>query len=218
MKITGLAVLFLVLLPFALSIYYYQQMPEKMVVHWNISGQANGYMSKFWGIFLAPFIISGMAVLFMVIPKIDPLKSNVKEFIGYYHGFVILILLFMLSVHYYVILWNLGIFISSMFVFPLGIGILFFYLGILLEKCKRNWFIGIRTPWTLSSDIVWNKTHKIGGKLFKIAAIISLFGLLVPDYAFFLVLIPIISVSIFTVFYSYMEYQKLPKKKRKRSK
>ena len=216
MKITGLAVLFLIVLSFALSIYYYPQMPERMAVHWNISGQADGYMSKFWGIFLLPLVITGMAALFMVIPRIDPLKANIKEFIGYYYGFIILILLFMISVHFYVILWNLGLTISPMFVFPLGIGIIFFYLGILLEKCKRNWFIGIRTPWTLSSDVVWNKTHKIGGKLFKIAGIISLFGLLVPDYAFFLVFISIVSVSIFTIIYSYIEYQKLPKKKRKR--
>jgi len=54
-----------------------------------------------------------------------------------------------------------------------ALGILFYYCGILIENAKRNWFIGIRTPWTLSNEKVWERTHKIGGKLFKIAGLIA---------------------------------------------
>ncbi len=93
-----------------------------------------------------------------------------------------------------------------------ALGILFYYAGILVENAKRNWFIGIRTPWTLSSEKVWDKTHKIGGKLFKIAGIIALLGILFQKYALFFVLVPIISVAIYTIVYSYFEYQKETKK------
>jgi uncharacterized membrane protein len=87
-------------------------------------------------------------------------------------------------------------------------GLLFYYTGVLCEKSKRNWFIGIRTPWTLSSDKVWEKTHKIGGKLFKIAGIIAILGALTPEYAIILILIPVISAVGYTIAYSYFEYQK----------
>ncbi|MEM1574073.1 MAG: SdpI family protein [Candidatus Methanomethylicaceae archaeon] len=78
----------------------------------------------------------------------------------------------------------------------------------MLEKAKRNWFIGIRTPWTLSSDIVWEKTHKIGGKMFKIIGIIAIFGIIIPEYGIFLILASIIFIIVYTTIYSYFEYIK----------
>jgi uncharacterized membrane protein len=86
--------------------------------------------------------------------------------------------------------------------------ILFYYSGILIENAKRNWFIGIRTPWTLSNDEVWDKTHKIGGKLFKLAGILALFAIFFERYAILVIVVPLIVVSIYTVVYSYLEYQK----------
>jgi len=77
-----------------------------------------------------------------------------------------------------------------------------------MENAKRNWFIGIRTPWTLSSDGVWKKTNLIGGKLFKIAGIIAIIGSFFQDYIIFFIIVPIISIAIFTIVYSYIEYQK----------
>lgn len=114
----------------------------------------------------------------------------------------------MLSIHFQVILWNLGIKISPNVIVPIGIGILFFYIGILCENAKRNWFIGIRTPWTLSSERVWERTHKIGGKLFKIAGVIAFVGVFFQSYALFFILVPVISVAAYTIIYSYVEYQK----------
>ena len=87
-------------------------------------------------------------------------------------------------------------------------GILFYYCGILTENAKRNWFIGIRTPWTLSNDVVWDKTHKIGGKLFKIAGAVALFGIFFQKYTLFFILAPVILVAAYTIIYSYFEYQK----------
>jgi len=107
-----------------------------------------------------------------------------------------------------VVLWNLGIEISPRVFFPVGLGLLFFYIGILCEHLRRNWFIGIRTPWTLSNDKVWEKTHKIGGRLFKIAGVATLFGALFQDYASLLILVPVILVAAYTFAYSYFEHQK----------
>ena len=208
MKKSEITILGITLLSLIISIYFYPQMPEKIASHWNAQGQVDGYISKFWGLFLIPFILIGLAILFVVIPKIDPLKANIEKFRKYYDGFVILFFVFMLSVHFQLILWNLGVRISPNVIFPIGIGILFFYVGILCENAKRNWFIGIRTPWTLSSEKVWEKTHKIGGKLFKIAGVITFLGVFFQSYALFFILAPVISVAVYTIIYSYLEYQK----------
>ena len=201
-------VLGIILLSFIIGIYFYPQMPERMASHWNAQGQVDGYMSKFWGLFLVPFVLVGFALLFTAIPRIDPLKANIEEFRKHYDGLIILFFIYMLSIHFQVIFWNLGIKISPNTIVPISIGILFFYIGILCENAKRNWFIGIRTPWTLSNEKVWEKTHKIGGKLFKIAGIIAFVGVFFQSHALFFILVPVISVAIYTIIYSYFEYQK----------
>jgi uncharacterized membrane protein len=93
-------------------------------------------------------------------------------------------------------------------VLPAGIGLLFYYIGILIQNAERNWFIGIRTPWTLSSDRVWKKTNRLGGKLFRIAGIITMLGAFFPGFEFIFILGPALLIAVFTAVYSYMEYQK----------
>lgn len=141
------------------------------------------------------------------------MKENIKKFIRYFDNFVILIFLFLFYIHLLTILWNLGIIFDILQMLAPAFGILFYYAGVLTENAKRNWFIGIRTPWTISNEKVWNKTHKIGGKLFKIAGLIAIFGIFLPDYEIFLIIVPVILASIYSVVYSYFEYKKVIKKK-----
>ncbi len=198
----------IIILSFAIGIYFYPQMPEKMASHWNAQGQVDGYTSRFWGLFLMPIISVGMLLLFILIPRIDPLKSNIQQFRKYYDGFVVLIIVFLFYLYLLTIFWNTGYTFNIIIFLSPAFAILFYYAGILIENAKRNWFIGIRTPWTLSSDKVWDKTHKIGGKLFKIAGIVALLAIFFQSYAIFIIVVPVIIVSIYTVVYSYFEYQK----------
>jgi uncharacterized membrane protein len=178
-----------------------------MASHWNAKGQVDGYMGKNAGLLIMPCIMAGLALLLYVIPYLDPLKRNIDKFRPYYEGFIVLICVFMLAIHYHIILWNLGIQISTNIIVPVGIGLLFYYCGILCERAKRNWFIGIRTPWTLSSDRVWARTHRIGGKLFKVAGIAALAGAAFQKYAIYFVIVPALAVSVFTIVYSFVIYQ-----------
>jgi uncharacterized membrane protein len=197
-----------ILLSFAVGIYLYPQMPGSMVSHWNAQGQPDGYTSKFLGLFLMPAIITIMAVLFLAIPKIDPLKENIKTFRGYYDNFILIIVLFMFYINALTVFWNLGKrFDLIQFLMP-AFGLLFYYCGVLVKKAKRNFFIGIRTPWTLNNDIVWDKTHQLGGNLFKIAGVITLFLVFLPRYAFFIFFFLIMSLSVGSVAYSYFIYKK----------
>lgn len=211
MKKTEIIVLVLVLIAFAVGFYFYPILPEKVASHWNQQGQVNGHINKFWGAFLMPVVALAMFFMFLIIPRIDPMKENIKKFRKYFDGFIILITLFLLYIYALTILQNTGTnFNMSQAMIP-ALAVLLFYCGVLIKKSKRNWFVGIRTPWTLSSDIVWDKTHKIGGKLFKTAGVISLLGIFYPDYAMWFILIPIISFVTFTFVYSYIEYRKLQK-------
>jgi len=196
------------LLSFVIGIYLYPQMPERMASHWNARGQVDGYIPKFWGLFLIPLTSVGLLLLFIIIPKIDPLKHNIEKFRKYYDIFVLLSIIFLLYIHLLTILWNMGVRFNMAQLLAPAFGILFYYCGILIENARRNWFIGIRTPWTLSSEKVWEKTHKVGGKLFKISGIIAFVGIFLQDYVLFLILVPVISTTIYTIVYSYFEYQK----------
>lgn len=178
-KVTA-AITGLVLLSFILSIYFYPQVPDQMATHWDSQGEVNGYMSKFWGgTFFMPLLITGgLVILFLVIPKIDPRKENIEMFRKHYEGFRLVLIIFLVLVHLHILLWNTGTQISPNAVIPLGMGGLLFYYagGVLTENAEQNWFIGIRTPWTLSSENVWKRTNCLGGKLFRIAGITAFSG------------------------------------------
>ncbi len=209
---TQTIILTILLLSFAIGIYIYPQMPDKMASHWNAQGQVDGYMSKFWGVFLMPTISVGLLLLFLLIPKIDPLKANIEKFRKYYDDFIVMMIAFLFYVYLLTLVWNSGfVFNMTQFLTPAS-GLMFYYIGILTQNAKRNWFIGIRTPWTLSSENVWNKTHKIGGKLFKTIGIIAFLGIFFPNQMFFFVFFPVLFVAGYLIVYSYIEYQKEEKK------
>ena len=203
--------LLIIMISFIIGISFYSLLPDKVASHWNAKGEVDGYMSKFGGLFLMPVISLVLLLLFIIIPKIDPLKHNIEKFRKYFDGFIVLMMLFLFYLYILTILWNIGVRFNFVHLLVPIFSIFFYYCGILIQKAQRNWFIGIRTPWTLSNEEVWNKTHKIGGKLFKIAGIISLIGILLPEYALFFVICPLIIASLFPVIYSYFAYQKLTK-------
>jgi uncharacterized membrane protein len=204
-------IIVVILLSFAIGILLYPQMPDQMASHWNAQGEVDDTMCKFWGLFLMPIITLAMYLLFLAIPRIDPLKKNIEKFRKYFDWFIYLIILFLFYIYLLTIIWNLGYrFEMGTAIIP-ALAVLFYIIGVVVERAKRNWFIGIRTPWTLSSDVVWDKTHKLGGKLFKIVAVITLIAILFPHYTIWLVIGPVIAVTIFTIVYSYVEYQKVEK-------
>ena len=198
----------ILILTFATAIVAYPYLPDQLASHWGASGQVNGYLPKIWGLFIIPAISAALALLFLLIPRIDPLRKNIAKFMDAFEQFVIIILTFLLYISLVTILWNTGIRFSIGQVLSPGLGAVFYACGILIGKAKRNWFIGIRTPWTLSSDRVWDRTHAIGGKLFRLAGVLALGGLLLPEIAWLFILGPVLLFSAYLVVYSYLEYRR----------
>ncbi|HOK66713.1 MAG TPA: SdpI family protein [Anaerohalosphaeraceae bacterium] len=209
MRITTVLIWLTVAAAFGISGIFYPKMPVIMASHWNAAGQVDGYMPKSVLMFLLPGIMAAEALFFYAILLIDPLRKNIFKFRVYYEGFILLITIFLLAVHLFTIAWSLRIQISMNVFMPLMIGILFFVMGSILPHLKPNWFLGIRTPWTLSNETVWNRTHRIGGILFKTAAIFVLFGALRPQYAVGMVLTPVLAASLLTILYSLVLYLRL---------
>lgn len=207
----------IILLSFLIAIYFYPQMPEQMASHWNVKGEVDGYLPKFWALFLMPLITLAIYGLFKIIPKIDPLRKNIMKFKEYYFGLIVIFVGFMFYIYLVTIAANLGFQFSMNYLIIPALSILFFYLGILLKHAKKNWFVGIRTPWTLSSDRVWRSTHDIGSKLFKIYAVLVFSTLFFQrpliQYFLWIILAPIITIAIGLTVYSYFEYEKIKKRK-----
>ncbi|MFA5412635.1 MAG: SdpI family protein [Candidatus Micrarchaeia archaeon] len=192
--------------------YFYPQLPDQLATHWNMNGQVDGYMEKGWGVFLFPGMMLSLVLLFYIIPRIDPLKANIEKFRDAYEEMVVVILAFFLLIFLQTMLWNIGIQISPSLTVPVAVGLLFIYLGYLLPKAKRNWFVGIRTPWTMSSDKVWDKTHKVGGKLFIMMGIILTLSVFLGSTSFYIMIAGILAVVIYLFWYSYVQFQKEKKK------
>jgi len=214
-----LAAAAIVVLSFAVALYAYQDpsIPDRVPAHWNAAGQVDGYLPKFWGLFFVPILGVLLLPLFIVLPRIDPLKKNIMEFRHYYDGFIAVFMGFLFYLQIITLLLITGSDFHIIQALAPAFGVLFYCIGILLGKSKRNWFIGIRTPWTLSSDKIWDRTHALGGRLFKIAGVLSLLGAFFYEHALWFILAPIIAFSAFLVVYSYFEYRKQGKRPKKKA-
>ncbi len=209
-RATTILVLLMVIAATIVGVVLWNRLPDLMASHWGPNDEVNGYISKFWGVFLMPLITLGMLVLFLIIPSIDPLKANIAQFRDVFNLFITLIVAFMVYLYFLTLRWNLGYtdFGISKAMLP-ALGILFFFVGYMLRKAKRNFFIGIRTPWTLSSDRVWDETHRLGSVLFMISGALAFIGSFLGGMtAFWFLFAPLMISTLITLVYSYLLYQR----------
>jgi uncharacterized membrane protein len=208
-RTTVILSLVLIALAVTFSLAAYDRLPDRMASHWGVNDEVNGTIARFWGAFLMPLIALGMLGLFLLLPLMDPMKANIATFRPIFNIFIAAMMVFLLYLHVLTMLWNLGFqaFRMSTVLLP-GLGLVFILTGLMMRQAKRNYFIGIRTPWTLSSDRVWAQTHRLGGVLFIACGLVSILGVFFPGpVAFMLVLLPILLVSLVLVIYSYILYQ-----------
>ena len=208
-RVTNIVVIFILIASVMAGALLWNRLPDPMASHWNINDEVDGTMPKFWGVFLMPILSLGLFLLFLLAPKIDPLKANIAQFRPSYNLFIVLLMVFLGYLWKLTILWNLGYrnFKMSTALLP-ALGLLFIFIGYLFRKAKRNWFVGIRTPWTLSSDRVWDETHRIGAVLFYASGALALVGSLFGRYAIWFLFVPLMASSLFLVVYSYVLYRR----------
>lgn len=188
-----------------LAAVFYSSLPHKIPMHWDIHGTVS-YDSK-----SQIFLMCGMALLFAflfdVLPHIDPRRQNYQKFSSYYDGFCILMQFFMLGMTGVILTESFrpGTLSVSMFVM-LAVGILFLFLGNIMPKIKSNFYMGIKTPWTLSSDEVWRKTNRLGGKCFFVTGILMMISAFLPsqEFSFWIVMVSVLILCLVPSVMSYI--------------
>jgi uncharacterized membrane protein len=191
------------------SIIVYPSLPSEMATHWGINGEPDGYMTKWWGTFFLPILLLGLYFLLISLPKIDPKKENYEKFASTYNLIVLLFVIFLSVLHVGVLLFNLGVNINISMIVPVGVGLLFIIQGNYMPKFKHNYFVGIKTPWTLANEKVWAKTHRFGGKVFIVMGLVLIASAFFNGPAQFTVLMSVIFGGIFLLFLmSYIYFKK----------
>jgi uncharacterized membrane protein len=203
----------MILISLIAAFYFYAHFPETVPTHWNIHGQADGYSSRAVGAFAIPIMLVVMYVFFLFLPTLDPNKERYSQFIKPYLVFKDLIIAVLAIIYFAASLNGLGYKVPIEYVTPVTIGFLFIVIGNYMGKIKRNWFVGIRTPWTISNEEVWNKSNRFGGYVFIVVGIVFMLMPLMPEYLQLpLFIISIAFAVLGTTAYSYILYLKENKK------
>ncbi|MDP9280347.1 MAG: SdpI family protein [Gemmatimonadota bacterium] len=208
--------LLIVAAAFLASAVVYPRLPERMPTHWELSPHPpgslptpNGWSDRMWGAWALPSFLLGMWALVRILPKIDPRGSNYAKFGGAFEVIIGSIMLFTLALHIVVLGASLGYPMQMQRIIPIGVGVLLVIIGNLLPRTRSNWFLGIRTPWTLSSDRVWEKTHRLGGRLFVAGGILIIIaGLLWVQWADKILFAVMTVVAFSVLIYSYLEWKR----------
>ena len=156
------------------SIAVYSRLPDQVPTHWDISGEPDDFSSRARGAFMLPGIMLAVFVLMQWIPSLDPRASNIEKFRGSYDLVVGAMIAFLGVMHVFALGNALGWQVNMTKVVLICLGTLFVMLGNYLPRARSNFVFGIRTPWTLSSDAVWTRVHRIGGYATAVAGLITI--------------------------------------------
>lgn len=198
---------------FAIAVWAWPQLPERLPIHWNLQGQVDGWGNKFMGLLLLPIIVLGIYLLLIFLPRFDPLKQNYEQFGTAYSVFRLAFVVFMACLYATTIFNAFGHSLNmTRVIFPLT-GLLFIALGSVIHKIQPNWFVGVRTPWTLSSRLSWNKTHHLARWVFIfIGALFAIIGIAPNPWTLGIVM-SISGISVVGLLvYSYIVYRRDPER------
>ena len=193
---------------FVFAAVMYPSLPELIPTHWNAAGDVDSYTPKPWGAFVLPAIAWLVFVLMKLIPVISPKGFRTDQFIEVVRLFQVVLVAFMAVLTVATLLYAAGYQIAMPRVVTGALGVLFVILGNYLGKVRKNFFIGIRTPWTLASSEVWARTHRLAAWLFTLAGIAALMSALyLPDVR--VVVSSALIAGFVPVIYSFLLYRRL---------
>jgi uncharacterized membrane protein len=155
-----------------LVILFYHRLPNPVPIHWNLSDQINGTMAKPWGALLPALITTGLWLGLSILPVISPRGFRMESFLKTWRILIFLTLGFSLFAEIIALLKATGEPLALDRLIPAGTGILLIGFGNFMGKLRKNFFVGIRTPWTLANDTVWYKTHRLGAWLFVVGGLV----------------------------------------------
>lgn len=192
------------LIPFFISIIFYKSLPDQVATHFDANGVPDGYSSKMFAAFGLPAFMLILNVIVNFFLDNDPKKANASKRIKIIGKWTVPILSVIMQSS--IIAYAVGIKINISMYVSIGLGILIMIIGNYLPKCKQNYTVGIKTPWTLNNEEVWNKTHKISGYLWVIGGFIITISSFIGFESIMLVVL--IIIAFVPIVYSYILYKK----------
>lgn len=186
-------------------------LPSQVPSHWNAAGQVDGYSSPLVGALLVPAIATLLMLLRPLLPRLDPHGAGYAGFERSYGLVWDALLVFIAGLHLVTLGFALGLPLDVPRLIISGVGVLLAVLGVAIRDVKQNYFVGIRTPWTLADPEVWRRTHQVGGLAFGIVGVvIALAALLLPlEIVVAVVLVGVLGVTLFSVGYSYWAWRQV---------
>lgn len=200
----------LIVTALAAGIVFYPDLPDQMPAHWNIKGEVDRYTSKFWGTFGIPLTSAFIYVLMLIVPYFDPKRQNYIRFMGSYRVLKF-VMTGVFSVLYAVVLLNsMGYGVPVDRVVIIALGLMFMVIGNVMGRFRHNYFVGIKTPWTLASEEVWQKTHRFSARIWVFTGlVIVLVGAVIGGERGYIVFFGAIGLAVLVPFvYSYLIFRK----------
>ncbi len=173
-------VLLLILLVFVASVLVYPHLPGRVPSHWNVNGQVDGYSSRGFVVFFMPLLIAWIYAMMVLLPLIDPKRQNYARFAGAYRMLRGALVVFLSGIWMISILSGLGYSVDVRTITRGGLGLLLLLFGSFMGQIRFNYFVGVRTPWTLADERVWQQTHLFTGHIWVLGGLLLLIGAGVP--------------------------------------
>jgi uncharacterized membrane protein len=206
----------LLAVPFCAVALLWDKLPERIAIHWNIRGEIDGYASRVFGALFGPcmnvLLVALLAVLSWIDPRVRKQDAETRASSQrVFRGLRLTFSLFFMAISFAVLTIALGFPLDMSRFIGAGMALLFLVLGNLMGKIRPNYFVGVRTPWTLESRDVWQKTHRLAGRVMVAGSFLLLVSALtLPSRAVVLVLLPVVLImTLVPVVYSYVIYRKV---------
>jgi uncharacterized membrane protein len=196
---------------FALAAISWSAAPDQIPVHWNWAGEPDRFGGRLEGLLALPLAAAGVYVLLLFLPRLDPRRKNYDAFAGPFATIRTVVIGLLLGLDAVTLLWIRGerAHVNGLVAAEIGVALLL--LGNYLPKVKSNWFVGVRTPWTLSSEASWRQTHRLAGWLFTASGILTVAtALAYPDVARTVMLGTLAAAGGTSIVYSYFAWKNDP--------
>ncbi|MFO7173396.1 MAG: SdpI family protein [Bacillota bacterium] len=202
--------LLLVAAAWVISLWALPRLPDRVPIHWNAAGEVDGWGSPLFAALMVPALATGMYLLLLFLPLIDPRRRNYAYFGDFYRLMRQAVPGYLALIQAVVLGYALGYPVDPSLFIRLAIPVLFLFMGNYMGRVRHNYFVGIRTPWTLASEEVWVRTHRAAARLWVAGSLVMLAAAFLPGTWGFWVFMAVTAVMvIIPVIHSYLLWRRL---------
>lgn len=199
------------LIMLAAAVVAYPHLPAEIPTHWDFHGDVNGTMAKFPGAFLPSLIALGIWILLPLLRGIDPRKASYEKFDATFYLIINVVVLLMALLQGLMLAVGLGVHVDMLRAMLFGVGLMFAIMGNYMPRIRSNWWMGVRTPWTLDNEEVWRRTHRFAGRTFVMGGVITMLSVALPgEAARVIALVSMMIAGLVPVVYSYVIWRHEP--------